>query len=149
MLMVARSTSGESHDFNAFNLDGEVWSVDADDFVTWANGDYLDYRIAATELGTSGEFRATAPSGAVRYVLRYRGASLAASFPRFEGDVVDADGYDLPGSLRLLLAPLAGKLSGAGTTTNIIRAADDSKARITATVDASGNRTAITLDATP
>ena len=43
---------------------------------------------------------------------------------------------------------LAGKLSGAATTPVTIRAADDSKARITATVDSDGNRTALTLDET-
>jgi len=61
---------------------------------------------------------------------------------------ISADGYDLEQAIRLILAADAGKLSGGGTTTEIMRAADDSKARITATVDSSGNRTAITLDAT-
>jgi hypothetical protein len=60
----------------------------------------------------------------------------------------DVDGYTLEQTLKLCLAALAGKLSGAATTTITIRAADDSKARITATVDSSGNRSAITLDAT-
>lgn len=60
----------------------------------------------------------------------------------------DVDGYSLEATLKLCLAALAGKLSGAAGTTVTIRAADDSKARITATVDSDGNRTAITLDAT-
>jgi uncharacterized protein YodC (DUF2158 family) len=59
----------------------------------------------------------------------------------------DADGFTLEQVLKLCLAALAGKLSGAGTTTVTIRAADDSKDRITATVDGDGNRTAVTLDA--
>ena len=51
--------------------------------------------------------------------------------------------------LRLCTAAAAGKLSGAATTTIVIRnAAADDKDRITATVDASGNRSAITLDLT-
>lgn len=49
---------------------------------------------------------------------------------------------------RLMAAALAGKLSGAATTTVTIRDITDTKDRITATVDADGNRTAITLDAT-
>jgi hypothetical protein len=57
------------------------------------------------------------------------------------------DGYTLEQTLKLCLAALAGKLSGAATTTVTIRAADDSKARLTATVDSDGNRSAITLDA--
>ncbi len=49
---------------------------------------------------------------------------------------------------RLILAAAAGKLSGAATTTIIIRNVGDTKARITATVDSSGNRTAIITDGT-
>lgn len=50
-------------------------------------------------------------------------------------------------ALRLALAALAGKVSGGGTTTIVMRnAVADSKPRITATVDSSGNRTAITSD---
>ena len=51
-------------------------------------------------------------------------------------------------SFRLMLAALAGKLSGASTTTVTIRDVGDSKNRIVATVDSSGNRTAITEDLT-
>lgn len=60
----------------------------------------------------------------------------------------DIDGYTLEDAMKLMLAAMAGKLSGGGTTTITIRAADDSKTRITATVDASGNRSTLTLDAT-
>lgn len=59
----------------------------------------------------------------------------------------DIDGYTLEEAQKLQLAAMAGKVSGAATTTVTIRAADDSKARITATVDADGNRSALTLDA--
>lgn len=56
-------------------------------------------------------------------------------------------GLTLRQAMRLLAAASAGKLSGAATTTIVIRnAAADSKDRITATVDADGNRSAITLD---
>lgn len=52
-------------------------------------------------------------------------------------------------SLRLQSAVLGGKLSGGGTTTEVMRnAVADSKVRVTATVDSSGNRTAITTDLT-
>jgi hypothetical protein len=50
-------------------------------------------------------------------------------------------------AMRLILSAMAGKLSGAGGTTVTIRDIDDTKDRIVATVDANGNRTAITLDA--
>ena len=51
-------------------------------------------------------------------------------------------------AVRLVRAALVGKLSGAATTTVTIRDAADSKARITTTVDADGNRSAVTTDAT-
>jgi hypothetical protein len=60
----------------------------------------------------------------------------------------DIDGYSLEQAQKLQLSAMAGKASGLATTTAIYRAADDSKARITATVDEYGNRTAVTLDAT-
>jgi hypothetical protein len=49
-------------------------------------------------------------------------------------------------ALRLMLSALAGKLSGAATTTVAIRDTNDTKNRITATVDADGNRTAVSYD---
>jgi hypothetical protein len=51
-------------------------------------------------------------------------------------------------ALRLANAANAGKLSGAGTTDVTIRDLADTKDRVAATVDASGNRTAVTLDLT-
>jgi predicted RNA-binding protein with TRAM domain len=51
-------------------------------------------------------------------------------------------------ALRLATAALAGKISGAGTATVTIRNTADTKDRITATVDANGNRSAITVDLT-
>lgn len=57
-------------------------------------------------------------------------------------------GTTLREGLRLFLAVLAGKVSGGGTTTQTIRNKADDKDRIVATVDADGNRTAITYDVT-
>lgn len=48
--------------------------------------------------------------------------------------------------LRLALAALCGKSAGGGTVTLTFRDNADGKDRITATVDAGGNRTAVTLD---
>lgn len=48
--------------------------------------------------------------------------------------------------LRLAASAMFGKLSGAATTTVAIRDEADTKDRITATVDADGNRSAVTLD---
>lgn len=49
-------------------------------------------------------------------------------------------------ALRIFLATLAGKSTGGGTATLTFKDNADTKARVTATVDANGNRTAITLD---
>lgn len=50
--------------------------------------------------------------------------------------------------MRIVSAALAGKVSGGGTTTVAFRDIPDSTTRITATVDASGNRSAVTVDGT-
>lgn len=57
-------------------------------------------------------------------------------------------GLTLRQHFRLVSAFAAGKLSGAGTSTETIRNFGDTKNRIVATVDASGNRSAITTDLT-
>ena len=63
-----------------------------------------------------------------------------------QADAVET-GLTLRKALRLLTAVLGGKVSGAGSTTVTFRnALADSKARVTATVDAYGNRSAQTLD---
>ena len=51
-------------------------------------------------------------------------------------------------AVRGMFAALCNKLSGSGTTTVVIRDAADTKARITATCDGDGNRTAVTTDLT-
>lgn len=49
-------------------------------------------------------------------------------------------------AMRVILATLVGKLSGAPAGPILIRDTNDTKDRVTATVDADGNRTAVTLD---
>jgi hypothetical protein len=66
-------------------------------------------------------------------------------------DLADAieTGLTFRNSTRLIAAACAGKASGLATTTAVYRnAVADSKDRITATVDADGNRTGITTDLT-
>jgi hypothetical protein len=57
------------------------------------------------------------------------------------------DGKTFSELVTLVAAVLLGKASGLATTTAVYRAADDSKDRVTATVDSNGNRSAVTLDA--
>lgn len=50
--------------------------------------------------------------------------------------------------VRLVASVLLGKVSGAGTGTETFRDLADTKDRVVSTVDASGNRTAVTVDGT-
>ena len=60
----------------------------------------------------------------------------------------DVDSYSLEETLKLLLSASTGVLAGAATNTITIEAADNSKTRITASVDVDGNRTSVTRDVT-
>lgn len=57
------------------------------------------------------------------------------------------DGKTFAETLLLIASVLLGKASGLGTTTAVFRSLDDAHDRVTATVDADGNRSAVTLDA--
>ena len=59
-----------------------------------------------------------------------------------------ADGaYDLQEMMRVIFAACSLKSAGGGTATITFRNSADNKDRITATVDANGNRTGVVLDA--
>lgn len=99
--------------------------------VTGLTASNLDATVSS-RLATSGY---TAPSSA---------ATIAAAVL----DAVVETGFSLKESTRLMLAALVGKLSGAPGTSITIRDVNDAKNRIVATVDANGNRTAVTKDVT-
>lgn len=61
---------------------------------------------------------------------------------------VAIDGYTFTEAQRLMLAAMVGPITGGGTGTNVIKGADESKARITGTYDSLGNRTQTEIDAT-
>ena len=71
----------------------------------------------------------------------------AAAVDAVLDDVVEGS-TTLRQAVRLMLAVAAGKSSGGGSTTITFRDLADTKARVTATVDANRNRTAVTRDAT-
>ena len=75
------------------------------------------------------------------------GDMTAAAVDAILDEVVEGT-YTLRQLLRLYASILLSKISGAGTGTEVFRSIGDTKDRVTATVDASGNRTAITLDPT-
>lgn len=113
--------------------------------------------IDATAIASNAIAAAKIASGAITSAKFAAGAVDAAALATdAANEVADAlldrasavDGYTPRQFWRLVGSVLAGKLSGAGTTTEVFRDMADTKARVTATVDSSGNRSAITLDAT-
>ncbi len=74
------------------------------------------------------------------------------SVSQISTDILDSQdietGVSLREALRVMLAALAGKVSGAGTSTITFRNVSDDKNRIVADVDTNGNRTTVTLDVT-
>jgi hypothetical protein len=86
--------------------------------------------------------------GSVTTVSDKTGYSLsAAGVDAVLDDVVEGS-LTLRHFIRLIGAAVLGELSGAATTTIVVRDASDTKTRITATVDSDGNRSAMSLDAT-
>ena len=76
------------------------------------------------------------------------------SYSLSAGDIDDIHDEVVEGALtfrqmvRVMFAALVGKASGGGTTSIAFRDQADSKDRVSATVDASGNRTAVSVDGT-
>ena len=116
----------------------------------------LDAAVS-TRLATSG-YTAPLDAAGTRTAVGLASANLDTQFAAIPSANSNADalldrsagvetGLTPRQAFRLMAAAVAGKLSGAATTTITIRnAVADSKARITATVDADGNRSAITYD---
>jgi hypothetical protein len=116
--------------------------VDTNELQTdWANGGRLDLLIDAIKAKTDLVPASPAAVGDIPTAA----ANAAALMDLANGIET---GITPRQALRLVLAASAGKLSGAATTTIVIRNVGDSKDRITATVDSSGNRSAVTVDAT-
>jgi len=106
-------------DIEIASVAGAVGSVTAGVTVT-TNNDKTGYAL------TSGERNSTAD----------------AFLDRTDGAVT---GKTLREALSVILSALGGKVSGAGTTTITFRHINDTKDVIVATVDTSGNRTAVTI----
>lgn len=117
-------TAGRLAELDAGNLPLDIAAVKSDTAAVLA------------DTGTDGVAIAAATQNAIADALLDR------------ADAIET-GLTLRQALRLTAAAGAGKLSGAATTTVTVRnAVADSKDRITATVDADGNRSAVTTDVT-
>jgi hypothetical protein len=104
--------------------------------------------VAAVKSDTAAILDDTGTSGVVVAAASKTGYRLSATGVDDVLDEVVLGSYTLRHLLRGLAAASFGKLSGAATTTVTIRSADDTKDVVIATVDADGNRSAITLDLT-
>lgn len=122
----------------------------------WSSGGFKE--VDATNM--PGIYRLDVPnaalaSGAESVVVTLKGATgmvqvseevqLGLDALLDQADAIET-GWTLRMVLRVGAAALAGILSGAGTTTITFRNITNTKDRIVATVDATGNRSAISLD---
>lgn len=106
---------------------------------------YIDTEVAAIKAKTDNLPASPAAAGdAMALTAGERNSTADALLDRAAGVETSMTPRQ---ALRIILAALAGKLSGAATTNIKIRDTTDSKNRIDATVDASGNRSTVTLDA--
>lgn len=117
--------------------------------------DFLDTEIAAIVTATG--------AAAIRTALGLASANLDTQLGTID-DFLDTevaaikaktdlipgtqDGRTFAEVMLLIASAILSKRSGMATTTGVIRALDDSQDRITATMDADGNRTAVTFDVT-
>jgi hypothetical protein len=125
------------------NLSGSVGSVTSGVTVT-TNNDKTGYTIAVGGIGAT-SFAANAIDSAA---LATSAANEIADAFLDRADAIET-GLTIRGAFRLNSAALAGVLSGAATTTvTINNAVANTKARLTATVDANGNRSAVSTDVT-
>lgn len=84
-------------------------------------------------------------NGGVTIVNETSNYLISLVAPAVWASIIEA-GYTAEGLLKVLSAVLAGKVSGGGTGTEVFRDINDTKDRIIATTDSSGNRTAIVVD---
>lgn len=109
--------------------------------------------VALTIGGTRSVF-AVFPQGLNQPLTSAQTTSAVPTTAQIATEIFDTQtvetGMTFRGALRLMGAVLVGRRSGTGSGTEVFNAAvTNSKARVTATIDGSGNRTNVTTDQTP
>ena len=129
---------------SAAHISDEVWDEAQADHVAAGSFGIIASEIASilTDTGTDGVVVASINTDAVDAVAF--NTNVWAELLDLANGV--ESGITLRQYMRVALAALAGKADGLATTTAHYRDQADGTNRITATVDADGNRTAITLD---
>jgi hypothetical protein len=176
-LQVAHNSSGVTLYALIRDTAGKVWQTTTSTLVAYATANLANYKVSLTEQGAASRFYAgnfPAAAAGVYNVAVYQqaGGSPAETDSLVAAGNIEWDGTAVPPisgipsaildavngietnvslrqALRLVLSVLAGKISGAGTTTITIRDINDSKNRVVAVVDGNGNRTQITFDVSP
>lgn len=164
----AVSTSTAQLGVNVVQAGGTAWSSGAITAASIAADAITDAKVAsdvtiASVTGAVGSVTGNVGGNVVGSVGSVAAGGITAASiatDAIDADAIASDAVDeildravegsitLRQAIRVMLAALAGKVSGAGTTTITIRDANDTTNRIVATVDASGNRSAITLTTT-
>lgn len=119
------------------NLDTQFGAVATQSLLATVAG-YIDTEVAAIKAKTDNLPASPAATGAQM-------ALTAAAVDAVLDEIVEGT-TTFRELLRGFASALVGKASGLGTTTAVFRDIGDTKDRITATVDADGNRTAVTTD---
>jgi len=121
------------------SLDVNVTSL-ADDVITAAKFDESTaFPLKSADTGATQVARVGADGDTLETLSDEIAAKMASS------EIIEGT-YTLKDAIRIILAFAAGKVSGGGTSSIKFRSTGDDVDRIQATVDASGNRTAVTLN---
>lgn len=103
--------------------------------------------VAASGAGTPMLTPSGGSSAAV--LVTAAGAGTASGGPSVGFDEIIEAGLSAAEMLRVIMAAVSGRTEGIGTDTERYYSVDGTKPRLTVTFDAQGNRTSVTLDATP
>ncbi len=130
----------------SFSIENRFAGVDAD----WVNGGRLDLILDAilADTGTDGVIVASLAVDSVDAAVLATDAAQEIADQLLDRTAGVETSLTLRQWLRLGASALFNKGSGLETTTGVYRDFGDTKDRITATIDADGNRTAVTTDAT-
>ena len=121
------------------SLDVNVTAL-ADDVITAASFDESTaFPLKSADTGSTQVARVGADGDTLETLSDEIAAKMASS------EVIEGT-YTLKDAIRIILAFAAGKVSGGGTASIKFRSMGDDVDRIQATVDSSGNRTAVTIN---
>ena len=146
-LKILRAADGYLFDWSDLTFKASAWGslttplleVDATNLA----GAY--HKVVTVSAWADGFYRFLVHFDDASTVLNFEGEQYIQGGQEIEVGVVEGS-ITLKVALRRMLAALVGKANGGGTATQHYRDTGDTVNRITATVDANGNRTAVAFD---